>query len=328
MVYVEKPIIFESTMIALMVEDATHTNTPTSQDPPLTTNNTTGKKVLQQPASDTHCSITPSPGTPCSIENRIEHPTDANNHHHDWWPVDLATIQCEFHHSCAIFCTFLETTFPPLQPAQKPSTPIANPTDDDNDKAADNESFQPCSHSQSVDLLTLQQEIIQQTLSIQAFFQSLALPNTDTICSNTILESNDHPTTAPTPDEPTTAAYPAPSYIKPSTLNKYLSHLHTEESFIPVCLLCQIALPNFHTQSYQPQFTLTTNTVTQQNLACKNICVPISQHLLVPTFLTPSTDTSTCKWWQWQHNSIILSNNQPATMTTASSCSISIGKCM
>jgi len=261
----EKPNLFESTIMALTAENATHTSSPTLQDPPTTTNNTTGQKFLQQPLSDAHFCITSSPSTPCSIENRIEHPMDAkNDHHHDRWPVDLTTIQCKFSHTCALFCTFLETTFPPLPPAQQPSTPKADPIDNDDandNEANDDDSFWPHSHPQSVDLLALQQEITQQTLSIQAFFQSLAPPNNYTLRSNPVIESNNRPNTAPTSDEPTTAAYPAPSCIKPSTLYEYLSRLHTEESFIPARLLHQIALPDCYTQSYQWQFMLTMNTM-------------------------------------------------------------------
>jgi len=290
----EKPIIFESTMMALVAEDDNHTSTPTSQDPPPNTNNVTGQMFSQQPLSDAHFCITSSPSTPFSVENCVEHPTDAkNDHHHDWWLVDLAAIQHKFSHTCALFCTFLETTFPPSQPAQQPSTPIADPINDD-DAAAnetnDDDSFWPHSHPQPVNLLALQWEIIQQTLSIQAFFQALALPNTDTIHSNTIIKSNDCLNTTPTSDEPTTAAYPKPSCIKPSTLYEYLSGLHTEESFIPAHLLHQIASPDFHTQSYQQQFMPTMNTLPWQNIVCKNTHVPISQHLSIPTLLTPSTD--------------------------------------
>jgi len=140
MVYLEKPIVFESTMMALAAENATHTSAPTLQDPPLTTSNTAGQKFSQQLLSDAQFSITPSPSTPCSIETCVEHPTDANNHHHDCWTVDLTTIQCKFHHTCATFCTFLETTFPPLQPGQQPLTLRANPIDN-NDKANGNNSF-------------------------------------------------------------------------------------------------------------------------------------------------------------------------------------------
>jgi len=132
---------------------------------------------------------------------------------------------------------------------------------------------------------------MQQTLSIQTFFQSLALPTTDTLCSNTINKSNGWPNATPTPDDPTTAAYPDPPCIEPSTLYEYLSRLHMEESFIPAHLLRRIVSPEFHTRSYKRQFMLTMDTLHRKHIRCTNTRVPISKHLSCPTLLTPSTET-------------------------------------
>jgi len=71
-------------MTALAAEDALPTSDPHSKDPLLTTGNTTELKFSRQLPPDVQFRTAGYTGTPHSVANTVEHPTDADNdHHHD-----------------------------------------------------------------------------------------------------------------------------------------------------------------------------------------------------------------------------------------------------
>jgi len=66
-VYVEKPIVYELTMMALVAKDAHFTSAPTLPDHPLNTTNNPSKNISMQLYPETSfCD-----GTPTSIANHM-----------------------------------------------------------------------------------------------------------------------------------------------------------------------------------------------------------------------------------------------------------------
>jgi len=244
--YVEKAKHFKSTMMAVVAKDATLLSTLYLQDLPPIIDNTVGEKLLWQLPLDAHFHNVFSTGTPCSIVDYIEHSTDANNdHHHDHQlPVDPSTLQHEIHHTFALFSDFLSSISPSLPPAQPPPIRTTHPMDNNNDN---DDPLPPDDHCQPINLLALQQDIIQQTASIQTFFASLTpLLSMGTICSSNHGESNSSKNTETPSDNPMTATNLVDPPTKLLTVHQYLEQLSTTECFILACILCQCNLESFY----------------------------------------------------------------------------------
>jgi len=81
----EKPIIYESTMMALAAKDTNLTSNSNLPDLPLNTNNITSKKFSTQLYPETSFCHACSAGTSRSITNHVDLPMDDDNdnHHHD-----------------------------------------------------------------------------------------------------------------------------------------------------------------------------------------------------------------------------------------------------
>jgi len=200
-VYMEKPIIYKPTMMALVAKDAHFTSTPTSPDLPLNTYNITSKKVLTQLYPETSFCNACSAGTFIPIPNHVDHPMDDDDeHHHDCWscqPVDLAALRNEITQTSAAFSNLLDTLAPyplqinPLQPTTMTTTQVSM---DGNNiphsigcwqamATTNNDSLKHFVKHQPMDLLALQQEIQQFAASMQEFADSLASTSA-TVCSN------------------------------------------------------------------------------------------------------------------------------------------------
>jgi len=145
--HVEKLIIYEPTMTALVAEDAHLTSAPTSPDHPLNINNTTGKKLLTQLYLATSDCDACSAGTSISIRNHMDHPTDDDDHHHErrsYQPVDLAALCNEITQTSAAFSHLLDSLAPfplwinPLQPTPTTTTPVSTDSVDQRSIAVNN----------------------------------------------------------------------------------------------------------------------------------------------------------------------------------------------
>jgi len=83
-VYMEKLIISEPTMMALVAKDAHFTSSLTLTDLHLNPNNNPSKKVVTKIHSETSFCNACSDGTFCSVPNHVDLPMDNDNdHHHD-----------------------------------------------------------------------------------------------------------------------------------------------------------------------------------------------------------------------------------------------------
>jgi len=126
--------------------------------------------------------------------------------------------------------------------------------------------------------------------SAQTFFDSLLLSINDTLCSNNDNNCNGRQHSEPSSYDATTADHMAHHTPEPSTLQEYLSYLHTAECFVPTCLLCCRALSGFHTMGVSmQQFTQLLNTHSQYHRTRCNTSTIIPKHMPKPSFATPST---------------------------------------
>jgi len=302
---VEKLIVSKPTMTALTAEDAHFTSAPTLSDLPLNIDNNSSKKVLTQLYPETSFCNECSAGTFNPITNHVAHSTDDgdDNHHHECRQlVDLSALRHDILQTFTLFSTFLTN----LQQAQPATTPIPDPTDDDVYP------LQPENCCQPVDLLALQQEIRQHIMaSAQTFFDSLLLSVNDTLCSNNDNSRNGRQHSEPSSYDVMTADHMAHHTHEPSTLQEYLSYLHTAECFIPTRLLHRRTLCGFYTMGVSTQqFMQSLDTHSQCHHTCCNTSTIIPKHMPKPSFANLSTNTHGCPWsMHYQNNSIAHRTN-------------------
>jgi len=139
-------------------------------------------------------------------------------------------------------------SLPQFPIVQQPLTVTPNPMDND-----DNNPVSPNDHHQPVNLLTLQQEIIQQTTSIQTFFTSLVPLTKDTLHSNNNSDSNGCKHAETLSDNLTMVTN---SNMECLTLHQHLNHLTTTECFILACILHGLALTRSQLCSCMQQLAL------------------------------------------------------------------------
>jgi len=175
-VYVEKPIDYKLTMMALVAKDTHFTSALTLPDLPPNTDNNPSKKVSTQLHPATSFCNTCS-GTFCSIPNCIDLPTDDDdNHHHDCrQSVNLTSLWHDIWQTSALFSAFLATLHP-VQPVQLTTMPTTDSTDDKN---GDNDTSQQENHHR--DFGAIQCAIAHDSASFKELLNNLAQPPTQTI---------------------------------------------------------------------------------------------------------------------------------------------------
>jgi len=169
-VYVEKLIVYEHTMMALVAKHTHFTSAPTLLDLPLNSDNNPSKQFLMPPYPETRFCNAYSSGTSNYIAKHVDHPMDDDNAHHDdcRWLINLSNLSALRHdiiQTFTLFSTFLGTLHP-LQPVQPTLIPAPAPMDNNGDPP------QPESHCHLADLLNLQQEVRQHMASAQTFSDS------------------------------------------------------------------------------------------------------------------------------------------------------------
>jgi len=130
--YVEKLINFMSNITALVAKDASFTSAPNQQGPPLTPDNIVVQEFSANLQPNTIFPSPPSTSTSHPIAFRIENPMvtngEANYHHDNCQPTDLAALQADIIQTFATFITFLDTLTPlptktaPVQPSMAPTS--------------------------------------------------------------------------------------------------------------------------------------------------------------------------------------------------------------